>query len=316
MLILKKLILIVVVYFFSAFLIGKILDYRFKERWKYWYTEKLDTVVSGNENYDVVFLGNSQIHLGINPYYFDSVTGFKSYNLGIGGANAATTNMIASAYAGTHAPPKYLFISKSISQFLKYDVFKTDYYYYYYLSNDSMKKHSRDYKIPSTLIVTFPFLKYAFFNEYYRSTLFAPDRSTKFFGKNSYKGFINIYPEKTKLLQGGIGNVVEATISSYDFSLVKKMENFLRIFNKTGAKCYFVQAPRLDYLMPNFKETELDKKGDSIFNLLSLKYKIPIINFKYCKNFTSDDFIDMGHLNEPATQKFSKMLADSLLSRL
>src|SRR5205085_2179989 len=105
---LRRLILVVTITVVAMFIIGKYFDYRYEKRWNWLYFEKINEAIFGKKNYDILFLGNSRIHTGINPYYVDSVTNLNSYNLAIGAGDEQEMKLLASVYLQHHTAPKFV----------------------------------------------------------------------------------------------------------------------------------------------------------------------------------------------------------------
>lgn len=66
---------------------------------------------------DVIFIGNSRTNVQIDPRQIDSVTGLKSYNLGLDGSNVPFFAMALNKYLQCHPAPRYVFINADFSCF-------------------------------------------------------------------------------------------------------------------------------------------------------------------------------------------------------
>src|SRR5215204_4792803 len=77
----------------------------------------INEIVNGRTANDILFIGSSRTVHHINPKLIDSITGMRSYNAGVDGANLVEMSLIFKSYLNSHPPPKILFIDLSISSF-------------------------------------------------------------------------------------------------------------------------------------------------------------------------------------------------------
>ena len=76
------------------------MDLRYRERWSSLFFNMTDELISSHTKYDMILLGNSRVHFGINPYYLDSASGFSAYNFANGGAGALWRIVLRPSQAG------------------------------------------------------------------------------------------------------------------------------------------------------------------------------------------------------------------------
>ena len=126
---LKRLLFIVIIVWLAGYTGGCLFDYLYKKRWAVMFFDKTEELIHGKNNYDILFLGNSRVHFGINPYYIDSITGVKSYNFGNGGADAQTIMLVSDIYLQYHNAPVLVVISVDMSALTKREILKTYFYY-------------------------------------------------------------------------------------------------------------------------------------------------------------------------------------------
>lgn len=187
---LKRLFTVFIITTVIAYLMGMLFDGLYKKRWVNFFFNKTDELVEGKINYDVILLGNSTVHFGINPYYFDSITKFKSYNFGFGGADAEEMLLITSVYLETHKPPKLAIISLDRAHLTTHKNLETRFYYLYYLNNKTINKKMEEIGLMTNFIKIAPFIKYSYFDEYNRTSMFLPSNLPKF-DHNIYNGFLS-----------------------------------------------------------------------------------------------------------------------------
>ncbi|MDN3654987.1 hypothetical protein QWZ08_05085 [Ferruginibacter paludis] len=305
---LKKILIVCCITWLAASLTGMLLDNMYKKRWLQLYFAKTDELIKGNTNYDIIFLGNSRVHFGINPYYIDSVTKLNSYNFGTGGADAEDIMVTSDVYLQKHAAPKLAVISLDAGMLFENTILKTRFHYLFYLQNDTVNKHMQRAGFPTDMIKIFPFTKYSFFDEYNRTSLFVRGKPYPVFDHNIYRGFLNIH-QFTKTTVDGLYNTEKKAMKVWDPALIYLQQTVMEL-QKKGCDILFVYPPER-IPSPNRKEP-ITAKAASIFSNIAIKNHLQIIHFESDLNFTDDYFVDDIHLNEPGTRIYSRQLADSI----
>jgi hypothetical protein len=238
---LKRLIIVTIISYLAASAIGLLLDQVYKKRWSALFFESTNELIKGNSNHDIIFIGNSRVHSGINPYYIDSITKLNSYNFGIGGAGAPDMLLTSTLYLQQHPAPKLVVLSLNLSTLLKNEILKTRYQYLFYLGNDTINKYMRQAGFLTNLVKLFPFLKYSFFDEYNRTSLFVKGNPYPVFDHNIYKGFINI----NQYINGkaaGVYNSEKKTSNLWDSAIIS-LRNLVVKLQRAGCMIVFVSPP-------------------------------------------------------------------------
>jgi hypothetical protein len=271
--------------------------------------ESTNELIKGNSYHDIIFIGNSRVHSGINPYYIDSITKLDSYNFGIGGAGAADMLLTSTLYLQQHPAPKLVVLSLNLSTLLKNDILKTRYQYLFYLGNDTLNKYMMEAGFLTNLVKMFPFLKYSFFDEYNRTSLFVKGKPYPVFDHNIYKGFININQYVNGKAEG-IYNPQKQTANLWD-SAIMSLNNVVVKLQRAGCMIVFVSPPeRSD---SGSREDPLQKR-QMLFLQYCSRYQVRWLHFENDPLYTNEYFSDEIHLNEPGTKIYSKQLADSIKS--
>jgi hypothetical protein len=188
---LKRLIGVCLFSLAACYITGIYFDHRYRKNFATLFFNSTDTLLDQSKNYDIILLGNSRVHFGLNPYYIDSVTGSSSYNFAIGGSDAAMLSLNTSLYLDNHPAPAYAVIGSDISFLVDSRSIQSQYHYLFYLGNDTVFKKLRQYNPSLVLAKYLPFLKYSFFDEYNRGYIFKTKLEFEKFDHNIYKGFIN-----------------------------------------------------------------------------------------------------------------------------
>lgn len=303
---LKRAIITVVCIFTGAFLVGKIFDDRYKKRWATLFFNSADTLTKGKTNYDILFLGNSRTHFGINPYYIDSITQQHSFNFGIGGADLQTIALVASAYVENHQSPKIVVIGIDEGMHTVKNKLNTLYHFLYYSHSDSIVTHLKNAGFPMQAVHYLPFLKYAYFDEYNRTSIFIKGKELPQFGKNIYKGFVNVHEG---LQQNNIGDFGKSGKAEFSYLPETSLIQTIQQLQSKAVQVVFFKPP---FRNAAVLQDAFLQKSDSSFYAIARQYQIPIINLSHVEKLTPDYFIDDIHLNEPGATILSKQLADSL----
>ena len=99
---LKRLLIVSIITCTVAYLTGWFFDHMYRKRWSTLFFEKTEALIRSKTNYDIILLGNSKVHFGINPYYVDSVTKLNSYNFGYGGSDMQDIMLTTNVYLQNH----------------------------------------------------------------------------------------------------------------------------------------------------------------------------------------------------------------------
>ncbi len=307
---LKKLLLVILLSLGLAYILGFGLDQVYKKRWSVLWFQKTDALINSSSYYDVIFLGNSRVHFAINPFYIDSVTGLRSYNFGSGGADTEEMLMTTKIYLSKHPSPKIVLISLDPGTLLDNRVLKSRYHYLFYLENDSLNRYMKDVGFPTYLIKIFPFLKYSFFDEYNRTSLFVKGKPYPSFDHNRYNGFLNIH----QFLKANDQQVYNAQPVSTILSpgAVVDLENTIRLLQKINTAVIFIWPPLRS--TARHKKIAIERKADSIFLNIADKFKLAQFNFENDSIYKDEYFVDDIHFNEPGARIYSRAIGDSIRS--
>lgn len=305
----KRLLIIAIATFPVSFLTGWVFDAHFKKRWSAVYFEKMDELIKGRNNYDIIFLGNSRVHFGINPYYVDSVTNLNSYNFGNGGADAQDILLTSHVYLQQHKPPKLVIISLDKASLGKKDILKTRFQYLFYLENDTIRKYMRLAGFPTPLIKALPFTKYSFFDEYNRTSIFVKGNPFPIFAHNIYKGFMNPHQYIKGKAADNLYNTTPGLNSLWEPSIVY-LRNTIVSLQHAGSTVILVSPPEKRNSLN--RESSLKNNTDSIINIIAQAYHVRYLHFESTFENREEYFVDDIHLNEPGTKIYSMLLADSI----
>lgn len=301
---LKKLIIIFILAFVICYATGAYFDYRYKKNFATLFFNTTDTLLDTSKQYDLILLGNSRIHFGLNPFYIDSITGLSSYNFAVGGSEAKMLFLHTSLYLQNHLKPAYAVIGSDISFLQEGKALESHIPYLYYLNNENFYKNFK--KFHSSLFLTkhVPFLKYSLFDSYNRSFLFKEKKDFETFDHNIYKGFLN--PHRASggmpVINFVVNNQPLIVSSSSQFLLKNTMTDL-----KNAGTTIIIVSPPLSPDIPVDKKRKF-QMADSIFKSIATEYNAVFFDANNGHLYHNYYFTDDIHLNEPGTKIFSKEL--------
>lgn len=298
---LKKLIIVLVITFAVCYATGIFFDYRYKKNFATLFFNSTDTLLDKSKNYDIILLGNSRVHFGMNPFYIDSVTGLSSYNFGIGGSDAAMLSLSTSLYLQNHPPPAFAVIGSDISFISANKAIQSQVHYLFYLSNDTIYNALKKYNPSLVLARYIPFLKYSFFDNYNRSFVFKEKKEFEKFEHNIYKGFIN--PHHAGSGSTGINYVVNDEVTVVSKTSIEVLKETISKLKKGGTKIIIISPP----LKKGISEAKKRKfeDADAIFKSIASENGSWFLNMNDMPVYEDKYFTDDLHLNEPGTKTFS-----------
>jgi lysophospholipase L1-like esterase len=311
MMYLKRLIIVFIITCFAAYITGSLFDHIYKKRWSVLFFEKSDALIKDTTNYDIIFLGNSRANFGINPYYIDSITKLTSYNFGNGGADAEDIALSCNLYLQKHPCPRLVIISLDGGSLAQKKTLQTRFNYLFYLENDTINKYMKRTGFLTQLIKVFPFMKYSFFDEYNRTSLFVKGAPYPLFDHNIYKGFVNIDQKKNARAVAHFDNGNDS--GNYVWNAgIDYLRNIVSTLQRKGSRVIFVSPPERSSSPGRLRAFK--KITDSILIGIANEYHLNYLHFDDPKLYADDYFIDDIHLNEPGTKIYSQQLADSIKS--
>jgi len=135
------------------------------EKYEVHNTERLRELLLNHTYYDLIFLGSSRTHFGVNPRIIDSICGLRSYNAGVEGGNLYEFEMMLRSYLENHPSPRYVVLNFDLHSFgvasklFNYPV------YFPYTSNKVIYAYLSDKGYMNTTKQVFPFLKLADYDD-------------------------------------------------------------------------------------------------------------------------------------------------------
>ena len=315
---LRRLLLVILLAGVSAYFTGAFFDYRYKRRMEYYVFDKMAVATTKNEDFDLIYLGNSMVHSGINPYYVDSITGLKSYNLAIGACDEEEMKLLTTVYLQHHQPPTYAVIGVDKSMLVKYNILHERFPYLFYLDNDTVYSYLNRNGFPTGLIKAMPFFKYSFFDEYNRTAVFIRGNRVQQFDHNIYNGFINgnktIAPDTVSVKpdEQSMWRELPQSKKINDSAATTFMQT-VSLLQSKGTHVIFLFPPRrINKRLQNEEFEQLNK----FFLDLAVKSGIPVLRTDTSSQYSNEYFCDNYHMNEPGSRILSVQVANFIRNNL
>ncbi|HSZ71447.1 MAG TPA: hypothetical protein VK750_02145 [Cytophagaceae bacterium] len=275
--------------------------------------ERLDEIILGHLPFDVLFLGSSKTHTGINPYYVDSVAGCNSYNLGIEGGRINEFKIIWDAYLQNHPKPKLLILSVNLFEFDLRRGFFNHTQYFPYLENNVISKGLDEYGHRTSLHRFLPFLRMSDYDDYTRNNCIKGmmHQTEIDAGNFQYKGFLS-NGKKTIHSSLQLPPKEDAVVSTGSVELLKEM---IEACKKDSIKVLLVYLPEYKHLIRN--NTPNAEAVLKRFQEISDTYQVKFLRhdaLELCQD--TKLFANAGHLNTAGSIVYSKYLGEVVNNEL
>ena len=288
----------------SLLLAGKLLDRCYKKFW--WpFFDKLNVVIKDSTYYDGIYLGNSKVNFGINPYYVDSVTSLKTYNAGMGGAQMTEINFLLKRYLQKHPAPKFVVLSVDYSTLMNRGrFFQNPCYYFFFTGDSAVNSILQDLHYHTILYKILPVLKYTAFDDFNKFSIAGSLQGNTIVqpGGVVYNGFIN---NKTNSFNPAELKNSSQTDTTYNTGL-QLFEESLRLIKEKNVAPILIYPPAIN--VQDKRKNSFKIKVDSMLSLIANKYNAPILHYDNDTSFTNDLFTDGSHLNINGCILYSKKL--------
>ena len=274
-------------------------------------TEKFQHLLADATYHDVLFLGSSKIHTGVNPRVIDSICHVDSYNAGIEGSNLYESYYMLKGYLEKHRSPEYIFLSLDLFSFdFSYKIFNYT-VYLNHIDNKATNNMLAENGHPTFAYKLFPFLILSDLDDYSRG--------------NALKGFSG----KTEMLPGDFH--YKGFLSNTGVTIIKDTSDFVKpldtlkmdpnasvLLNEIISICKAGNLKLFFLYCPEFR-SGLQKayvNSAQVFHFLDSTAKINGLTFlrhdslTICNNPTL--FANMGHLNRDGAEVYTRLFAEEI----
>ena len=269
---------------------------------------KLNFITLDTAYFPTVFFGASTIHVGMDPFLYDTLTGTKSFNASMDGIRIAEINLFIKKYIARHGAPRNIFISFDEKTLL---TDKNVWYFsqYYPFINDTDFNKLIDLE-PKLLLGRYaPALAITYIDDPLKNL--ALIGLTKDRNKREYdiplKGFSPAYWKP-------MAQDIPVEVASYqaDEGGWELLENTLDLCAAKNVRVDFILPPR-------YKSTLSDSTNKIIARLQSYeqKYNSHVFNFAEEDAFKSIElFPNRTHVNATGARMFTTLLAEKYIATI
>jgi len=310
----KKILIIIFCIWAAMFITGLALDRQYKIYWRPVF-EKFDGVFKDSTGRDIVLEGDSRVHLGINPYYIDSVTGLNSFNSGLGGASVDEMYLLTRSWLKNHRVPKLFVVSINYAGMrANRKLLENPCYYLFYSSDPLVSDLLDSAHFHTALFRLFPMLKYTVFDEYNKVSIIRSLKGDRFLlpGGISYKGFFN-NAAGTSFRDDPNASYIDTpntTRASFETGL-NKFGQLLEMIHSSGSRCFIVYPPCYNYKRIHNNIPLCDYLDEKIAGFAG-NYNDPVIHYDTDSSFTPGCFQDPWHLNIFGSVIYSKKMSEDI----
>lgn len=265
-------------------------------------------IYKGNLDADLLIIGASNAWSGFNTYIIDTILNLNSYNLGIDGHNIDYQIIRYDTYRRYNSKPKIVLINTlfggtlSTSAHIQYE---REQFFPYIHDKELISRVAKD-KNFSWADRYVPLIRYFGYREDFENGIMAYFGKTDFFDGGMHKGYRgNDYAWDRASLS--IDTIFSINIEKESVAL---LDSFSKRLIDDGIEVVYVKSPIYFPLRSKFTNIE---QTDSIFNSISKKYDIPVLDY-YFSNISMDSiyFYNPGHLNKKGSELFTFKLCHDI----
>lgn len=268
------------------------------------YFGKLNEMILGKENFDIIFLGSSRVNWGINPKIIDSITHKNSFNFGLDGAYIVEDWMNLRAYLASHPKPRLVVLNIDPRFLNARDEIKTPARYLPYLDHHEIYDTLSRYSSWPVVAKYMPFVGASFYTDgivnQSLQAFIAPNRKKE----NYYKGFSPL--EKVWSNGEDLESLLAIDCTEKGLSLFR---NFLKEMKENNLRLDLIYSPQ--YFVPADDKKHLGYM--TVLNAIAGEYGYSVRDYSHWEICHEKKyFFDATHLNLTGANLFSEKLAADL----
>lgn len=258
---------------------------------------------------DVVYIGSSRAYSSFNPYLFDSITHFKSFNLGTSGQSPIASYFLLKEVF-KYQKPSTVFIDISHEIIAKAnDETVTSAYIFDEIPwcKNKFDFWLNGFDLKGKVILLFPSFRYR--NNIYwlaRNLLLNDDRIRDDGRYWDGKGYVG---SRKSLSKVELLNPIHLKFDSLRINLkrLKYLKKVVEYALEKSSKVIFVYNPYPKVVLSNIENNTLFKYYQNIANELDVEF----INTNNYQNIFNDtvDFRNMNHLNDSGAKKATNLIS-------
>lgn len=252
-----------------------------------------------NQDYDIIFMGNSVAQQGINPAIIDSHLGSSSFNMAIGGGSIYENELMLRNYLISNKKPDLIVYGMFVNEVRWGENLRPTFRYNF---DKKVRKHYRNVagKSPADRglikhLDRIPLYRYRTALEHGLKFVIDPENRTYTY----FKGFLRTtvcgkVPKKLPLHEAGINE--QAYQSYMDFT------------KSEGIDTLIIE-------LPNSQSFNTATTGrEAVLEIIRAKSDLGFISFnENVEQYSSEMWVGINHFNIKGADRFSKILANTLM---
>lgn len=268
-------------------------------------------IFTGNNAYDILFVGSSRTHTTIMPSVIDSITGLRSFNAGAEGGGLLDFKMIIDGYLLKHPAPRYIVLTVDPTSFEAVSTVYNPVQYFPFLKmNSSIERTFSATGYRTFLIKHFPMFNFVYMDDYSKNNAFSGYRGKTEMAAGEFqdKGYLS-----------NSNNCVDLEKYTKDTITLAPANDRIRMFqaiadtcNKRNIRLVVTYAPEYRFrfrgLIRNFNDF-IDILNKNVYQNRLTLYR----DDSLAMNVDSCLFRDVRHVNTPGAGKYSLILGQRLL---
>ena len=279
---------------------------RYGQRRFYSHTyERMTEMAYGGSKFDLVYLGSSRVHSGIDPSLVDQAVGTHSFNMGFDGATIYEFKLVLEAFLEHHPCPKLVVLNLDLGAFdLSRKLF--DYIQYFqFLGNAHIKAALIDLELLPRYATWIPFLGFSFSDDFTRSNVLRGlmGKSEVMPGEKSAQGYLS--PAADVTFQEHLPDIEDQPVDPQGPVI---LDTLIKRVKTEGKKIVLVFSPV--YLHDG---KALYRNSNTIMATMAqvaAQNDIPLVRYdQELLSREKSNFRNVSHLSYQGVQVFSKLLA-------
>lgn len=274
--------------------------------------QRQQEILLNNTRYDVLFIGSSRMHSGVNPAVVDSVTGLNTFNAANDGGRIYEIKSTLDAFLVNHPVPDLLVVNIDYTSFNTRQKFFNPTIYFPFLQNNVIFNALRDAGEHAAMYKWIPFTRFTAYDDYTRANILKgfSGKHEVLEGQLSYKGFLSSPAIKFKPAVA-----IKKEKTENDSLGIEMLKGIIDTCNARGVKVMFVYAP--DYhqygrqAITNFTETMGSIESIAKRNNIPFYYYDSLPMCSDSKYFT-----DVRHVNKYGAGIYSAAVANHVMQLL
>jgi hypothetical protein len=272
------------------------------------YKYKRDQLLENAENVEILILGNSHAHYGINPEYL-TMRGFNFSNIS---QSLDLDYALLETYGSKLENLKIVIIPVSYSSLFSSLLYGDEAW--------RIKNYVLYYRIKCATSIqnNFELLNGTMIANLYRLYQYMKDRGGGGGITVSDAGFGLKYSSTIKNNLEETGKTAALRHTYYDekifFHNQEMIQNIIEWCNKKDVKVVFVTLPAYYAYVNELNDIQLNKTINYTDDIVEKAENVYYYNFLEDNNFIADDFFDADHLNETGAEKFTKMIDEIIIN--